>query len=46
VASDRHGLRDSIVDRMQRHGGSAQIKSRSGEGTEVRLTQPLGSEDR
>jgi len=46
VASDRHGLRDSIVDRMQRHGGSAEIRSRPGEGTEVRLTQPLGSESR
>jgi signal transduction histidine kinase len=46
VASDRHGLRDSIVDRMQRHGGSAEIRSRPGEGTEVRLTQPLGSENR
>jgi signal transduction histidine kinase len=44
VAGDRHGLRDSIVDRMQRHGGSAQIRSRPGEGTEVRLTQPLGEQ--
>lgn len=42
VAEDRHGLRDSIVDRMLRHGGTAEIKSRPGEGTEVRLTQPLG----
>ena len=42
VAEDRHGLRDSIVDRMQRHGGTAEIRSRPGEGTEVRLTQPLG----
>jgi signal transduction histidine kinase len=44
VAGDRHGLRDSILDRMQRHGGSAQIRSRPGEGTEVRLTQPLGEQ--
>ncbi|HEY0903447.1 MAG TPA: PspC domain-containing protein [Marmoricola sp.] len=42
VAEDRHGLRDSIMDRMRRHGGDAQIRSRPGEGTEVRLTQPLG----
>jgi len=42
VATDRHGLRDSIVARMERHGGSADIRSRPGEGTEVRLTQPLG----
>jgi signal transduction histidine kinase len=42
VPQDRHGLRDSIVDRMQRHGGTAEIRSRPGEGTEVRLTQPVG----
>jgi signal transduction histidine kinase len=42
VAADRHGLRDSIIDRMKRHGGTAEIKSRPGDGTEVRLTQPLG----
>jgi signal transduction histidine kinase len=41
VADDRHGLRDSIIDRMRRHGGSAEVRSRPGEGTEVRLTQPL-----
>ena len=46
VAADRHGLRDSIVDRMQRHGGSAEIKSRPGEGTEVRLSQPLTAQPR
>ena len=44
VAEDRHGVRDSIVERMRRHGGSAEIRSRPGEGTEVRLKQPLGSE--
>jgi signal transduction histidine kinase len=44
VPQDRHGLRDSIVDRMQRHGGSAEIRSRPGEGTEIRLTQPLGEQ--
>jgi signal transduction histidine kinase len=42
VADDRHGLRDSILDRMQRHGGTAEIRSRPGEGTEVRLNLPLG----
>jgi len=41
VAGDRHGLRDSIIDRMERHGGSATIKSGPGEGTEVRLHLPL-----
>ena len=42
VPQDRHGLRDSIVDRMRRHGGTAEVRSRPGEGTEVRLTQPVG----
>ena len=34
---DRLGVRRSIVDRMQRHGGKAEIRSAPGEGTEVRL---------
>jgi signal transduction histidine kinase len=42
VAGDRHGLRDSILGRMERHGGSAEVRSRPGGGTEIRLTQPLG----
>jgi signal transduction histidine kinase len=37
VPDDRHGLRGSIIDRMERHGGSAEIRSEPGEGTEVRL---------
>jgi signal transduction histidine kinase len=40
VAEDRHGLRDSIVERMRRHGGVAEVRSTPGTGTEVRLTQP------
>ncbi len=43
VASDRHGLRDSIIDRMQRHGGAAEVRSTPGAGTEIRLLQPVGS---
>jgi signal transduction histidine kinase len=46
VADDRHGLRDSIVDRMQRHGGTAEVRSRPGGGTEIRLTQPLVAQPR
>ncbi len=38
VAADRHGVADSIVGRMQRHGGTAVIRSTPGEGTEVRLS--------
>lgn len=41
VADDRLGVRRSIVDRMQRHGGAATVRSRPGEGTEVRLSMPL-----
>ncbi|GGO84346.1 histidine kinase [Nocardioides phosphati] len=37
VAADRHGVRGSIVDRMERHGGTARVTSRPGEGTEVVL---------
>ena len=40
VADDRHGVRHSIRDRMTRHGGTAQIRSSVGEGTEVRLRLP------
>jgi signal transduction histidine kinase len=37
VAPDRHGVRESIVDRMARHGGRAVVKTAPGEGTEVEL---------
>jgi signal transduction histidine kinase/phage shock protein PspC (stress-responsive transcriptional regulator) len=40
VPADRLGVRESIVARMQRHGGSATVRSTSGEGTEVRLEMP------
>jgi len=40
VADDRYGVRRSIVDRMQRHGGSGEVRSAPGEGTEVRLHLP------
>jgi signal transduction histidine kinase len=41
VAEDRRGVRESIVGRMERHGGHAVINSRPGEGTEVELTLPV-----
>lgn len=44
VSADRHGVRDSIIDRMSRHGGSAVVRSSPGEGTEVRLKQPRTAE--
>jgi signal transduction histidine kinase/phage shock protein PspC (stress-responsive transcriptional regulator) len=37
VAQDRLGVKGSIIDRMGRHGGTATIRSASGDGTEVRL---------
>ncbi len=40
VAEDRQGVRSSIVGRMERHGGSASVRSVPGEGTEVRLSLP------
>ncbi len=33
----RHGVKGSIIGRMNRHGGEAVIRSTPGEGTEVRL---------
>jgi signal transduction histidine kinase len=41
VEDHRHGVRGSIVGRMQRHGGRAVIRSAPGDGTEVRLTLPV-----
>ena len=38
VRDDRHGVRGSIVGRMERHGGTAAVRSRPGAGTEVELT--------
>ncbi len=40
VASDRRGIADSIVGRLERHGGSATITSRPGGGTEVAMRLP------
>jgi signal transduction histidine kinase len=42
VPTDRHGLSGSVVGRMERHGGTASIRSTVGTGTEVRLELPRG----
>ena len=41
VADDRLGVRESIIGRMERVGGSADIRSAPGGGTEVELFAPL-----
>jgi signal transduction histidine kinase len=38
VPNDRRGVRESIIGRMKRHGGRAEIRSEPGDGTEVELT--------
>jgi len=43
IDDNRHGVRGSIVGRMHRHGGRAEIRSEPGEGTEVRLHLPIGT---
>jgi signal transduction histidine kinase len=37
LRADRHGVRESIVGRMERHGGRALIRSSAETGTEVEL---------
>jgi signal transduction histidine kinase len=44
IEESRHGVRGSIIGRMRRHGGHAEIKSAPGDGTEVRLTLPASRE--
>ncbi len=41
VPADRMGLRGSVIGRMERHGGRADVRSAPGEGTEVRLRMTL-----
>ncbi|XAS66475.1 PspC domain-containing protein [Micrococcaceae bacterium Sec5.7] len=44
VPEDRLGVRESIIGRMKRHGGTADISS-SPDGTEVRLGLPAATEN-
>ncbi|MDT4912224.1 MAG: hypothetical protein QOC66_1352 [Pseudonocardiales bacterium] len=41
IADDRQGVRGSIIDRVERHGGTARITSNTGTGTEVELRMKL-----
>jgi signal transduction histidine kinase len=38
IPADRRGVRESIVGRMERHGGRVQVTSSAETGTEVELT--------
>jgi signal transduction histidine kinase len=40
IPSDRRGITESIVGRMERHGGKAAIRSQRDDGTEVELVMP------
>ncbi len=40
VASDRKGVSESVYGRMSRHGGTAEVRSAPGEGTDVALKMP------
>jgi signal transduction histidine kinase len=46
VPADRRGVRESIVGRLERHGGRATIRSSAERGTEVELSISLGEEKR
>ncbi|MFT4264006.1 MAG: ATP-binding protein, partial [Nocardioides sp.] len=41
VPADRHGVADSILARMRRHGGEATVESTPGEGANVHLSMPV-----
>ncbi|MDP9101429.1 MAG: PspC domain-containing protein [Actinomycetota bacterium] len=42
VPEDRMGLAGSVTGRMARHGGTAEVRSAPGEGTEIRMEVPRG----
>ena len=41
VPADRQGVRGSIVERLERHGGAATIRTAPGEGVEIHVSLPL-----
>jgi signal transduction histidine kinase/phage shock protein PspC (stress-responsive transcriptional regulator) len=45
VSEDRLGVRNSIRGRMARHGGTAEVRTAPGEGTEVRLCMDTEEEE-
>ncbi|MGY1437525.1 ATP-binding protein [Streptomyces reniochalinae] len=44
VPSDRMGVRESIIGRMRRNGGTARLRTAPGEGTEVELEMERAAE--
>ncbi|MCP9961875.1 PspC domain-containing protein [Streptomyces somaliensis DSM 40738] len=44
VPEDRMGVRESIIGRMRRHGGTARVRSAPGDGTEVELEMDRAEE--
>jgi signal transduction histidine kinase/phage shock protein PspC (stress-responsive transcriptional regulator) len=42
IAQDRFGVRESILGRVRRRGGSATVTCKEGRGTEVHLRVPVG----
>ena len=45
VPPERLGIRESIIGRIRRRGGSVEIVSRPGWGTEVRMHMPIAAPD-
>jgi signal transduction histidine kinase len=43
VPADRQGVRGSIVERVRRHGGEAEVRSEVGVGTQVHIRMPRGT---
>ncbi len=46
VPTDRRGIADSIRGRIERRGGTVEIDSEPGAGTEVAIALPRGRPDR
>ena len=46
IPHDRFGVRESILGRVRRRGGTAEVTSSPGRGTEVHLTTPQRGEER
>ncbi|MGI8678100.1 MAG: ATP-binding protein [Jatrophihabitans sp.] len=46
IADDRQGVRRSIIDRVERHGGDVRFRTEAGAGTEVQLRMPRAADSR